>query len=110
MSELVMLHSSHLVTLPNGYGKKLELLTFRRATEEDVKQFRKGQRVWAETNNRTAKQVTINSQLRTWKNPSPTRRYTMEISIKFGLWEHDVWRNCRCGDDDFSRFLIPVEK
>ena len=103
---------SELVTLANGYDrrKKPEMLTFRRATEEDVRHFRLGDRIWFQAINGKARQLSIISQLRTWQKPSKSRHFTMEISVRYGglHGEFDKFRNCGCGDDDFSRFLIPV--
>src|SRR5579872_6064778 len=95
-----------IIELVDGYdrNKNKRKLKFRRATEEDIGTIiHPGARVWAVANNGTAKQVTIASEIKRWKKPSKTRDYTIEFSIKYGLWEWDKFRNCNCDDDAISR-------
>ena len=100
---------TNTITLPNGYDrhKNREMLTFRRVTMSDVDSIYQGQRIWFDANDHTAKQVTITS-IKRWQKPSKTRNYTIQFGVKYGMYEFDHWRNCGCGDDDISRFLIPV--
>lgn len=111
MNICTIVNGSKIVTLKIGYNrnKKPEFKTFRTATERDVRTFQVGSRQWFVSNDGSARQVTINSRLKEWKKRSAIRDYTMQISVKYGMYEFDQWRNCGCGDDDFSRFLIELE-
>lgn len=89
---------------------------FRRMNEDDVLKFQPGDHVYALANDGTAKRVKINSKVKTWKTVTDQRHYTIEVSLKYGLYEYDKWRNCSkfvggfaCAADDISRFLIEVD-
>lgn len=94
--------------LKNGYTKK-DKHNFRPMTEEEVLQLGYGDRVWFLANDGSVRQVKVNGRVRTWKKRSPTRNYTIEVPLKYGLYEYDHWRNCGCADDSIERLLVKID-
>jgi hypothetical protein len=94
--------TTYLILLRNGYdrSKHPKQFNFRRMTLEEAKKLERGNKVWFEANDGTARQIKVNGKVRRWKR-EPDR---IEVPCKYGLYECYTFTN-----RDLERLLIVIE-
>ena len=89
--------------LQNGYKlHSKDLRPFRPMTLDEIKRLRRGQRVWFRANDGTARQITVNGQVQTWK----TNAARVSVPVKYGLYETSRWETDEC----LNRFLVRTDE